>query len=371
MLLLLASSMPGLGEVATREPTSFDWFMLIFYCVLALGVSFLCSMLEASLLTISRARIRLLIEQDRRSGHMLLRMKDGIDRPLAAILTLNTVAHTMGAAGVGAQVLVIFGNTWVAAGSVIITILILVVSEIIPKTLGAVHAKRLADFTAFTVHGIILMTYPIVIVLEMISKMLGGSSAAKVTRDEVRMVAAMGEDAGVLQAAESRVIHHLLRLDEIRVKDVMTPRTVLFALPKEARIADVMREHPTIPFSRIPVYEGTTDHIAGVVMKYELLDAARDGRDDHLVGDLVRPVHVVPDTATVGHALNTFIQRREHLFHVVDEFGGTAGIITLEDAMETLLGVEIVDETDAAVDMRQLAEHRMAQRRADQDWREP
>jgi CBS domain containing-hemolysin-like protein len=347
-----------------------DWALLVFYTALALGVSFLCSLLEASLLSIGRPRIALLIEEGRRSGTILERMKNTIDRPLAAILTLNTVAHTMGAAGVGAQVLVIFGNQWVAIGSVIITLLILVLSEIIPKTLGAVHAKRLADFTAFTVQGIIYITYPLVLVLEVISRIFGGAKAGKLTREEVRIVADLGEHAGVLERAESRVIRNLLRLRDVKVQDVMTPRMVLFALPQSAAIADVVREHDPIPFSRIPVYDATPDRITGVVLKHEVLAAAGDDGASR-VGDLARPLHVVPELASVADALDQFLERREHLFHVVDEFGGTAGIITLEDAMETLLGVEIVDETDSVDDMRELARSRMERRRRTRSWREP
>jgi len=352
------------------EATGADWLLLLFYAALALGVSFLCSMLEASLLSISRPRIALLVEQNRRSGLIFQRMKNNIDRPLAAILTLNTVAHTMGAAGVGAQVLVIFGNEWVAVGSVIITVLILVLSEIIPKTLGAVHANRLADFTALTIQGIILLTYPLVIVLEQISNLFGGAKAGRLTRDEVRIVADLGEDAGVLERAESRVIRNMLRLRDVKVQDVMTPRTVLFALPQKAAIPDVVRENSPIPFSRIPVYDDSPDRITGVVLKYELLGATNDESAPRTVGELARPVHVVPEMASVGDALDQFIKRREHLFQVVDEFGGTAGIITLEDAMETLLGVEIVDETDKVKDMRQLARAHMERRRRERDWRE-
>ena len=302
---------------------------------------------------------------------MLGGMKNRIDRPLAAILTLNTVAHTMGAAGVGAQVLVVFGSAWVAMGSVVITVLILVLSEIIPKTLGAVYANRLADFTAFTVRGVIWLTYPIVLVLEAISKACGGTHAAAVTREEVRVTARLGEESGALEQDESRVIRRVLQLDEVTVGEVMTPRTVMHALAAETEVAEVMREGKPMPFSRIPVYQGSLDQIVGVVLKHELLEAANVRSASRRVGELARKVHMVPEVASVGSVLDQFIARREHLFVVVDEYGGTAGIITMEDAMETLLGVEILDETDTVQDMQALARARQAQRQQMAEWREP
>lgn len=356
-VVAIGGDLQATGFVATVE-----WWLLGFYAALALGVSFLCSLLEAALLTISRPRIALLIEQGRRSGVMLQRMKDDIDRPLAAILTLNTVAHTMGAAGVGAQVLVIFGDRWVAAASVIITVLILVFSEIIPKTLGATHARGLADFTARAVRAITFLTYPVVAALEVVSRSLGSAKAGWLTRDEVRVVADLGEHSGVLEQSESRVIRNLLRLRDIQVTDVMTPRTVLFAVDRGTSVGELTRAHNPIPFTRIPVYEGTPDHILGVVLKHDVLAVAREGHKDRPLRSLARPLHAVPETTPVNKALEQFLSRREHLFLVVDEFGGTAGVITLEDALETLLGTEIVDETDVVADMRKLARARQRRR---------
>lgn len=348
--LLLAVQAPG--------ASAGEWALLLFYATLALGVSFFCSLLEASLLSTTRPQIALLVEQGRRSGSILAQMKEDIDRPLAAILTLNTVAHTMGAAGVGAQVLVIFGDRWVALASVLITILILVLSEIIPKTLGAVHARRLADFTAHSVRALTWLTYPIVAALEVVSRSFGSAKGTRLSRDEVRIVAELGEEAGALAQAESRVIRNLLRLHEVKVADIMTPRTVVFAAERGTPIRDLLRDHDPIPFTRIPVYDDTLDRVSGVVLKHELLASSREGSAERPLDALARPIHAVPETTPVGRALDQFLARREHLFLAVDEFGGMAGVVTLEDALETLLGAEIIDETDPVADMRDMARAR-------------
>jgi CBS domain containing-hemolysin-like protein len=352
----------GPNDVATGAGTAADWFLLVFYLLLALGVSFICSLLEAGLLSITRPYIAVLRREGRVTGERLEKMKQNIDRPLAAILTLNTVAHTIGAAGVGAQVVVIFGSAWVAAGSVVVTLLILVLSEIIPKTLGAVHARPLAGFTARTIAVIMTLTYPLVVVLELISRRLGGGKAATMTREEIEVVADIGERAGALREDESRVIRNLLRLHEVKVQDIMTPRPVVFSLSKDATVGEVIAAHQPIPFSRIPVYDESPDRMIGLVLRLAILEAAKDGRRDQPVGELAESIEVIPEVSNVDAALDRFIARQAHFFQVVDEFGGTAGIVTLEDAVETLLGVEIVDETDSVTDMREHAREMLAKR---------
>lgn len=367
--LLLAAGGIGGGGTPTGRPSGEAWTLLIAYLMLSLVVSFLCSLLEASFLSVPRSYGRVLSEEGHSTGDMLTRMKESVDRPLAAILTLNTVSHTIGAAGVGAMILEIFGSKWVAAGSVIVTLLILVLSEILPKTLGATHAKRLVPFTVHAIRVIIFATYPIVVCLEVLSRFIGGGGHPAITRAEMASLAHEGRTAGVLAERESRVITNILRLDAVRVSDVMTPRPVAFMLEVEMTAAEAVTEHEPIPFSRIPVFEDTPDQIVGLVLRHDLHKARWEGRGSIPLRDLVTPIEIIPSVATVAQALERFTARGIHLMLAVDEFGGTAGIITLEDAIETLLGVEIVDETDDVADMRVLARTRMERRRAEREKR--
>lgn len=334
---------------------STDVALLAFYLLLALGVSFLCSMTESGLLSIPRSHIVALSKMGRRSGALLQAMKENIDRPLAGILTLNTVAHTVGAAGVGAQSLLVFGNEWVAASSAILTLLILVFSEIIPKTVGVVYAGPLAPFTAYTVSGMIVLTYPLVIAFQAVSRAIAGGHEPRLTREEFALMAEIGQTEGALHEEEYNVIHNLLGLRRVRVHQVMTPRTVSFMLPESATVAAVMDEHGPLRFARIPVYGKDKDDPTGFVLRHTVYEAYRSGEGAKKLAEIKLPLHAVPETATVHSILNQFVARSEQMFLVVDEHGGTAGLVTLEDAIETLLGKEIVDETDSVTDMRKLA----------------
>ena len=345
-----------------------DIALLLFYLFLALGVSFVCSMTESGLLSISRSHIAALLKDKRRSGTILKGMKENIDRPLAGILTLNTIAHTVGAAGVGAQSLVVFGNQWVAASSAVLTLLILVLSEIIPKTVGVVYARPLAPFTAYVVTGMIVVTYPLVIAFQALSGAISRGHQPRLTRDEFALLAELGQSEGALQEQEYRVIHNLLRLRKIPVREVMTPRTVTFMLPKSMSVAEVLNTHGPLQFARIPVFESDKDEPIGFVLRKAIYEALGKGKGAQTLEALVNPIHAVPETATVAGLLHELIKHRRHISLVVDEHGGTAGIVTLEDAIETLLGEEIVDETDSVADMRTLAgelfRHKLAGKRS-------
>ena len=329
--------------------------LLIFYLMLALGVSFLCSLTESGLLSLSRMRIATLVKAGKPCGRMLERMKDNIERPLAAILTLNTVAHTVGAAGVGAQAYVVFGSKWIALTSAVLTVLILVFSEIIPKTLGVVYAGRLATFTAYTITGMIYLSYPLVVVFQSLSRILGQRHDQKLTREEFALIAELGQTEGALHEKEYRVIRNLLRLRKVSVHEVMTPRTVVFMLQKDLTLRQVIDQHGPLRFARIPVYGDGPDDITGVVLRHALNAAMHDGRGECTLEKIAEPIHAVPEVAPLDHVLDEFVRRRGQLFLAIDEHGGTAGIVTMEDAIETLLGAEIVDETDQVVDMRKFA----------------
>ncbi len=312
--------------------------------------------MESVLLSITHTHIAVLIKDEKKSGFRLKKLKDQVNRPLAAILTLNTIAHTVGAAGVGAQALKLFGSGWVAATSVILTLSILIFSEIIPKTLGAVHWKKLSGFSSIVIQGLIYLTYPIVILLEVISKGLTSRKLEKqITREEVVVMAELGENEGTIQEKETHLIANILKLNNITAEDVLTPRSVIFAFQKDQTVGEVMNENPDIRFSRIPIYTENLDDIIGIIHRYDLQNKFSEDEFDVSVESLMTPVETVLQSDSVTEVLDKFVKEREHIFIVKDEFGGTEGIITLEDAVETLLGVEIVDEYDSVADMRKLA----------------
>jgi CBS domain containing-hemolysin-like protein len=343
--------------------------LLIFLFILVLGISFLCSLLEATILSITHSHVVLMEKRGLRSGPILQKLKSEIDRPLAAILTLNTVANAMGSAGVGAQTLSLFGSKWVALASGILTFSILILSEIIPKTLGAVYWRQLAPSTAYLTRGLIFLTYPLVIIFEAVSGLLrSGATLSKITREEVIATAEISEDEGELLRREQRVIKNLLRLNKVYARDILTPRSVLFALPKDMSVGQVIEENTTLRFSRIPIYGGSLDNIEGMVYRLELLERYSHGQTKRKLESISHPLKAVPDSKSVAEIMDDFIKQREHLFLVVDEYGGTAGIITLEDAVETLLGVEIVDESDTVDDMREYARQRWERLRVDEDY---
>ena len=329
---------------------------LFLFLLLALGISFLCSLLESVILSVSHAYVALLIKEGHKSGYLLNTMKQNIDHPLAAILTMNTVANTVGAAGVGAQTFHLFGSRWMAVASATLTVLILVFSEIIPKTIGAAHWKKIAPSAAYMLRGLILILYPAVRVLEGISGLVSREGAiSHITREEMIVLAEIGEDQGILLHKEARIMQNLLLLNTIHAGDILTPRSVLLAFQGDMTVAEIVDEHSPIGFTRIPVYGENRDDVKGVVYRLELMEAYYKGRKDEKLDSLVKPLHAVPESKSIADLLDEFINRREHMFLVVDEYGGTAGIVTLEDAIETLLGVEIMDELDSVEDMQKLA----------------
>ena len=329
---------------------------LFFYFFAVLGISFLCSLLESFILSVTHAHISLVSKDRPALGKKLSHFKENINQPLSAILSLNTIANTVGAASVGAITLVEFGSNWVAIMSGILTLCILIFSEIIPKTVGALYWKKILVPATFAVQVLIIMTYPLVVFLEFVSKWLAkAENEDKVSREEVIAMAELGEDEGTIEESESTVIENVLMLDDISVEEVLTPRSVIFAVNKTNSVREVLDKYNDIEFSRIPVYEDGLDNIIGIVRRHVLLKSKAEDQFDVTMGELAKPIHAVEENDSVGDVLDEFVKRREHLFMVKDQFGQVAGLITLEDAIETLLGVEIVDETDSVVDMRKLA----------------
>lgn len=333
--------------------------LLLLYMGLALGISFLCSVAEAVLLSVTPSYVAYLEQQGRRTGPLLARLKQNIDRPLAAILSLNTIANTAGAAGVGAQAATVFGSESVGIVSAILTFLILVCSEIIPKTLGSVYWRGLSPTVAIGVRILTWLLFPLVIMAEQITRLISSKESGRsFNREEFGALAQMGAQLGHLAPREYRILGNLLRFRSYKVEGIMTPRTVMFALPEKMSLSQVLDKHDKLPFSRIPIYQQDLDDITGFVLKNDILLNHARGRGDHTLKDFKRELRAIPESISLFDSFEFLLDHREHIALVVDEYGGIEGLVTLEDVVETLLGLEIVDEADVTVDMRALAKAR-------------
>jgi CBS domain containing-hemolysin-like protein len=332
--------------------------LLITYVLIALVFSFLCSIAEAVLLSVTTAYIALLKKKGKPSGRLLHQLKSEINEPLTAILTLNTVAHTIGAAGAGAQVAIVFGNAYLGVASAILTLLILFLSEIIPKTLGAHHWRSLAPATAYGLKFLVTLLYPFVkLMVRMTKGMTEGATLAGFSRQEFAVMADLSAQEGQLARRESEVVKNLFRLRETRVKDAMTPRPVVFSLPGSTTVAEFFHDHEQIRFSRIPIYKDEPDHIEGFVLRSDLLLAQAKGQTKDSLESYRLTMPVLHKSLTLAQALNEVLRARVQMAQVVGEYGTLEGILTVEDIIETLLGLEIVDEGDQQEDMQEHARH--------------
>lgn len=360
-VLLVSAYVPSAGEA---EPGSYG--MLLLYALVALGFSFFCSIAEAVLLSVSPSYIATLGKSGKRSAQRLRDMKANVDRPLAAILSLNTIAHTVGAAGVGAEAAGIWGSSAVGYASAVMTLLILILSEIIPKTIGAVYWRQLAPLTAQLIQLLIWALYPLVWLSEQLTKLIsGGKKHEVVTRQELAATAALSSKTGELRTEEHRILTNLLRFDSLTVENIMTPRTVMFCFPEDWTVGELLERHPSLPVSRIPVYRETIDDVTGFVLKADVLLAQANDQFETSLLDLHRAIKAIPATASLMQAFELLLDDREHLALVVDEYGGTDGLVTMEDLIETLLGLEIVDEADRHTDMQRLARKKWEERMAE------
>lgn len=306
-------------------------------------------------MSINSSYVALEVQEGHRHGILLERLKDNIDRPLAAILTLNTISHTAGASAIGAQIHELYGNTMVTVTSIALTLSILIFSEILPKIVGATYWKSIAPFSAYTIQAMIFLVYPIVRCSEAMGKMFSRPDEASVTREEMIAAAELGAEEGELHKKESNVIKNLLMLNELFVSDIMTPRSVFFALDADLTVEEVAAKYKPIRFSRIPVYQANLDNIIGMTHRYKILEALSHDHHKTKIREITTSINSVPERMTVSAAIEFFVKQKEHLALAVDEYGIVTGLVTLEDAIETLLGVEIVDEFDNITDMRQYA----------------
>ncbi len=341
-----------------------DVTVLIIYVLLALFFSFLCSVAEAVLLSVTPSYIEGLKNKRPRQAELLKRLKhDNVDRSLAAILTLNTIAHTVGAIGAGAKATVVFGSAWFGLFSAAMTLMILFLSEIIPKTIGAVYWSRLAGPTAIFVKLLILTLYPIVWLSEKVTRFISHGTGLHVfSRDEFIAMASVGETTGQIRTKESRIIQNLLCFESLKVTDIMTPRTVISALAEDMTISESLEYIMKTPFSRLPLYKSHMDNTTGFVLKDDVLIFMAQKRGNEKLKVLKRDILAVPGSIPLTVLFERFLKERQHIALIVSEHGGTEGLVTLEDLIETLMGMEIVDETDNVVDMRSLARKKWVER---------
>lgn len=339
--------------------------LLIIFVVLAIGVSFLCSILEAVLLSITPSFVEAAEDERPKLAKKLRELRTDIERPLAAILSLNTIAHTVGATGAGAQAALVFDDAGVGIFSAVLTLGILVLSEIVPKTLGATYWRSLAPFAVRTLPWLIIAQLPLVWMSQAITRVLTrGKVDAEVSREEITALTTAGQRLGVVEEDETRVVTNLFRMPEISAREVMTPRTVIEHVPAESTVAAAVASRDAYPFSRLLVSGETIDEVKGFVLTRELLLAALRGGEDRKVADFIRTMPRVSETTDLDTLFDILIDCEAHLALVEDDFGGTAGLVTMEDVLETLLGTEIVDEHDEAVDLQKVARARAKQQRA-------
>lgn len=340
--------------------------LLLIYLSLALLVSFMCSILEAVLLSSTNSYIETLSREEHGDAIDILKhLKANIDKPISSILTFNTFAHTMGAAGVGAEAQKIFGSDMQAVIAFILTLLILYVSEIVPKTIGAIYWKKLLIPSAFLIEFLIKITFPFVWISMFITNSIskGKKHTSDFSRDEIMAVVAMGEKEGTIQQKESHLIENLLKLKNIKARDIMTPRSVVVAFPADMTVEEAIEDDRMYIHSRIPIYSDSIDNIIGVVLNQAILEESIEERDDTKLKDIVMEAHSVSENVPVSLLIDMFIKRKTHLFIVHDNYGQTEGVVTLEDVLEVMLGVEIVDEMDEVEDMQLLAKNKSKMQR--------
>lgn len=338
--------------------------LLIIYVAAALGFSFLCSIFEAVLLSVTMAHISVLEQEDNTSGPLLRELKSDINKPLAAILTLNTIAHTVGSVGAGAQAVAVFGSNWVGLISAILTLMILVFSEIIPKTLGATYWRTLAGATAHVLKHLIRVLYPFVMLSELLTREISPDTKVEgFNRKEFAAMAELGQQEGQLEERESRILKNIFLLDQTMVTAVMTPRPVVFSLPESLTVQEYFETHYDSRFSRIPVYAEDDEMFTGFVLKDDLLLAQARNNTDSTLNTYRRNLNTLSDKSLLSNAFDEVLHQRAHIMVIADEYGGMEGIITMEDILETLLGFEIMDESDKAADMQEYA-RRMWKKRA-------
>ncbi len=330
--------------------------LLLVYLFIALFTSFLCSILEAVLLSVPISYLKSKATVGDKSAEAMIVLKADIDKPLSAILSLNTVAHTVGAAGVGAQATIVFGDAYFGIVSAVLTLLILVVTEIIPKTLGANYSRELVGFASKAIRIMIVITYPLVYLSSLLTKMLSRETAELTTsREEISALASIGTQEGIFVDKENKIIQNLIKLKSLEIREVMTPRIVVVTANEEMTLQEFLKNKEFLHFSRIPIFKDNKDNVTGYVFRELVFEKLAEDQFELKLKDIKRDILVFSENITLFDAWEEMLQKKEHLSLIIDEYGGMDGIATLEDIIETLLGFEIVDEKDRVDDMQQYA----------------
>ncbi len=324
--------------------------------------------MEAVLLSTPVSYLKSRLEKGDKNAETMLKQKEDIDKPLSAILSLNTVAHTVGAAGVGAQATIVFGEEYFGIVSAVLTILILVLTEIIPKTLGANYSKELVGVAAKTVNAMIILTYPLVLISSVLTKLLSRNKSEFTTsREEVSALASIGTEEGIFAEKENKIIQNLIKLKNIKVSEIMTPRVVVVTANEEMTLQKFLENKEFLHFSRIPIYQTHKDNITGYVFRAMVFEKLAEDKFDLKLKDIKRDILTFRRSTTLFNAWDEMLAKREHISLVVDEYGGMDGITTLEDIIESLLGFEIIDEKDKIDDMQQYAIERWKEKQKKYD----
>ena len=332
---------------------------LIIAVGIAVFISAGCSLFEAVLYSVPVRHVEALALKGKSSGKILKGLRENIDRPITAILSLNTIAHTAGAAVAGSAATAVFGHHWLGWFTALFTLAILIFSEVIPKTAGVVYARSLAPFVAHPLKVLVDVMAPAIWLGSHITKLFTRNNADDaISSDELKTMARLSLHAGGIKEYQESIIDNVLSLDAVTVKDVMTPRTVIFSLNEHLTLEEVSKQGTKWEHSRFPVYDKDIEDIVGIVLTKELFIALAEGRNDARLTDIMMPVHFVVETAKLNNILIEFIESRQKLFVIIDEYGGLAGLISLEDILEEILGREIIDESDQVADKRELARQR-------------
>ncbi len=336
--------------------------LLFFLILITILISFLCSTLESVLMSTTLSYINFREEEGYAAARLMKQYKTEPERPLAAILSLNTIANTVGAAAIGHQAVVVFGEVWFGVVSAVVTILILVFAEIIPKTIGTTYWKKLMGFAAYTIRGLIFLLYPCVLFIQWITNLFPEAEEAAVSREEVIAMANVGEEEGVIEEDENKIIHNVMRLDDIKAYDVMTPRVVASIAPEKMTLQEFYDTDKYDHFSRIPVYTDSQEYITGYVLRNDVLEDLAEDNFNKTLGDIKRQLPQFNEEMSVGDIFDQMLKQKSQISIVIDEYGCFQGILTLEDVIETIFGLEIIDENDEVTDMQQYARERWKQR---------
>ena len=338
--------------------------LLITFFLGALLISFLCSILEATLMSTPLSYIMMREDEGYKPATRFKQYKTDTSRPIAAILSLNTIANTIGSAGVGAQATEVFGSQWFGLVSAIMTLSILIFSEIIPKTIGATYWRSLMGFASNTIRLLIVVMYPLVLIVDLVGRSVKTNQEEEtvVSREEVAAMADVGEDEGVIDEDENKIIQNVIKLDNVKAYDVMTPRVVAAIAPEKTSLKAFYRNEAFSHFSRIPVYAESPEYITGYVLRSEVLEELADDHFNKTLGEIKRDIPLFNEEMSVSDIWDSLLKHKEQIAGIIDEYGCFQGILTLEDIIETIFGLEIIDESDQVTDMQQYARERWQQR---------